>query len=94
MHLAKMWNQDGHLLRHGTTCEEQASHVRNEAAFFFHAAHHAKVFIMNRKPTSGGEDLEGEEEFYYTELEVPLNDFAVFLVGNNGTNAVAGARLK
>ena len=27
MHLAKMWNQDGHLLRHGTTCEKQTPHV-------------------------------------------------------------------
>ena len=32
MHLAKMWNQDGHLLRHGTTCEKQTSQVRLESS--------------------------------------------------------------
>ena len=37
---------------------------------------------MNRKPPASNEDLEGEEEFYYTEIEVPLtvtSDFALLL---------------
>ena len=27
MHMAPMWYQNGHLLRHGTTCEKQTPHV-------------------------------------------------------------------
>ena len=27
MHMAAMWYQNGHLLRHGTTCEKQTPHV-------------------------------------------------------------------
>ena len=71
MHLAKMWNQDGHLLRHGTTCEKQTSQVRLEShASFIHSSFNTKILFRKQ---SIEEDLEGEEEFYYNEIEVPLN---------------------
>ena len=74
MHLAKMWNQDGHLLRHGTTCEKQTSQVRLESSAAAGSFIHSKntSFFPFRKQTVD-EDLEGEEEFYYNEIEVPLN---------------------
>lgn len=42
------------------------------------------------KPSASVDDLEGEEEFYYTEIEVPLHhhDFAVLLSGGVAANAV------
>ena len=45
------------------------------------------MLLSFRKPSSDGEDLEGEEEFYYNEIEVPLNgEFAVH-VGNGSFSA-------
>ena len=45
------------------------------------------ILVSYRKPSSDGEDLEGEEEFYYNEIEVPLNgEFAVH-VGNGSFSA-------
>ena len=32
MHMPPMWYQNGHLLRHGTTCEEPASYVSIQIA--------------------------------------------------------------
>ena len=46
MHLAKMRNQDGHLLRHGTTCEEPASYVSIQ--ILIHTMGDVPLFLSNK----------------------------------------------
>lgn len=91
MHLAKMWNQDGHLLRDGTTREEPASNVRAKKCLLVYSMLY--LGDLYRKPSASVDDLEGEEEFYYTEIEVPLHhhDFAVLLSQGNGGQVAANA---